>query len=181
MQTLKTFVCLFVPLMLGGIAEQGSAEESVELQAVISWSGVGKMVQNDAKHPVFQGEMDGVIYVETADGLMDEAFVGCDGEQHLRYEGGTTEFDGSCLIVQSTEDTISAEFECRGEFGACKGIFRLTGGTGKFSGIQGNSSMILRSPLRHLAVSMEYEERLVVRHGVMLLPDLSYRLVEGSQ
>jgi len=171
----------FLALLLTVVTAQASAADSTELKAVISWSGVGKVTQSGDNQQEFLGELDGIIYIETSEGIIDEAFVECTVRQHLRRGEGSTELDGKCLIVQSTDDTISAEFECSGELGACKGTFRLTGGTGKFTDIIGSSSMILRSPLRHLAINMQTEDQLVVRHGVIVLPNLSYRLTGGAK
>jgi hypothetical protein len=163
-------------LLLTLIALQTSAADSTKLKAAISWSGQGKVLQSGENQQEFLGNLDGVIYIETSEGILDEAFVECTARQHLRHGEGSTDLAGKCLIIQSADDTISAEYVCSGELGACKGTFELISGTGKFTGITGSSSMILRSPLRHLAVNMASGEKLVVHHGVIILPDLSYRL-----
>jgi hypothetical protein len=57
----------------------------------------------------FLGSLEGIMYVETAKGDMDEAFVRCPIVQDINLEDGTTSASGKCVIVVSPDDTAYAE------------------------------------------------------------------------
>ena len=116
------------------------------------------------------------MYIETAEGELNEAFVECMAQQAFRRGQNLTELNGRCTVIQSPEDIVYARYECRGEPGACKGRFTLTGGAGQFEGIAGSSPLIMRSPLFHLSESITSAQEFAVRHGVMILPDLEYSI-----
>ncbi len=170
-----------VAMLLGLTAVAGHAEERRDLNAVVSWNGHGQIVRTAADEQEFLGTFDGVMYIETAEGALNEAFVECSARHNLHRGDSLTQLSGRCTVVQSADDNVFASFDCRGELGACKGEFSLTGGTGAFEGISGSSSLIMRSPLRHLIASMTSVEEIVVRNGVMLLTDLSYSVKGGDQ
>jgi UDP-N-acetylenolpyruvoylglucosamine reductase len=58
-------------------AESGSA------RAVIPWDGEGRVFQVGPSSVLFLGAFEGIIYVETASGSMDEGFVRCPAVQEL--------------------------------------------------------------------------------------------------
>jgi len=128
----------------------------------------------------FVGVLKGIMYVETSEGQLNEAFIECTAKQTLEGESGTS-ISGNCAIVISGEDTVYATYQCAGQPGACSGGFTLTDGTGKFKGISGQSPMTLRSPLRHLAHGLQGQETITVSHGVIILSDLSYSVRGGSR
>jgi len=128
----------------------------------------------------FLGALKGIMYVETSEGQLNEAFIECTAKQTLEGKSETS-ISGNCGIVISGEDTIYAAYQCRGVQGACSGRFTLTDGTGKFKGISGQSPMTLRSPLRHLAHDLQGVETITVSHGVIILSDLSYSIQGGSR
>jgi hypothetical protein len=128
----------------------------------------------------FLGALKGIMYVETSEGQLNEAFIECTAKQTLEDESETS-ISGNCGIVISAEETVYATYQCAGQPGACSGRFTLTEGTGKFKGISGQSPMTLRSPLRHLAHGLQGQETITVSHGVIILSDLSYSVRGGSR
>lgn len=169
-------------LLLIGLSCSGpvSAEQTQSLKAVISWTGSGRIMQIGTNVTEFLGALKGIMYVETSEGQLNEAFIECTAKQIL--EGGSgTSISGNCGIVISGEDTVYATYQCAGRQGACSGRFTLTDGTGKFKGISGQSPMTLRSPLRHLAHDLLGQETITVSHGVIILSDLSYSVRGGSR
>ena len=147
----------------------------------MSWNGHGQVFQIGIDEQEFMGVIEGVLYIETSEGALDEAFIECTVKQQLRLGSKETTAQGNCVIVQSPEDNAFAEYRCDGAIGACRGQFKLTGGTGRFEDIKGSSELIIRSPLRHLAHSLTDVEDLVVSNGVAVLPNLKYRLKGGAQ
>ena len=168
-------------LVLIGLSCSGpvSAEQTQSLKAVISWTGSGRVMQIGTDVAEFLGALKGIMYVETSEGQLNEAFIECTAKQTL--EGSRTSISGNCAIVISAEDTVYATYQCAGQPGACSGGFTLTDGTGKFKGISGHSPMTIRSPLRHLAGGLQGLETITVSHGVIILSDLSYSVRGGSR
>ncbi len=158
-----------------------SAEQTQSLKAVISWTGSGRVIQIGTNVAEFLGALKGIMYVETSEGQLNEAFIECTAKQTLDEGDSGTSISGNCGIVISGEDNVYATYQCVGQQGACSGRFTLTDGTGKFKGISGQSPMTLRSPLRHLAHGLQGQETITVSHGVIILSDLSYSVRGGSR
>ena len=156
-------------------AEEGS------LKGVMSWEGHGRVLQIDIDHKEFLGVFEGILYIETVEGAIDEAFVECSVKQLLDLRTSTTDAHGNCMLVQSGTDNIFARYECKGELGACKGTFTLTGGTGEFEGIEGSSPLVMRSPLHKLSRDLTDVENLSVSNGVSVLTGLDYRMKGGKR
>jgi hypothetical protein len=116
------------------------------------------------------------MYLETADGDMNEAFVRCPIVQDINRTDGSTSASGDCVIVVSTEDSAFAEITCEGTAGLCRGEFKLTGGTGRFAGISGSADMTVRSPVHALAADLTDGTVIHIAAGVLQIPKLKYNL-----
>ena len=116
------------------------------------------------------------MYVESAEGDMNEAFVRCPIVQDIDAADGSTSASGNCVIVISTEDSVFAELTCKGIAGLCSGEFKLTGGTGRFAGISGSGAMTVRSPIHALAADLSEGTIIHVAAGILQIPKLKYRL-----
>ena len=150
--------------------------ESNTVSAVIPWQGQGQIFPIGTDRLRFLGAIEGIMYVETADGEMDEAFVKCPIVQDIDATNQTTTASGNCTIVASTEDAIFAELMCKGRAGLCSGEFIITGGTGRFAGISGSGKMVVRSPVHALAADLSDGTVLHVASGILLLPELEISL-----
>jgi hypothetical protein len=144
--------------------------------AILSWTGHGQVFQIGIKKQEFLGVIEGVLYLDSATGTLDDAFMECTVKQQLNLQSKTTTAEGNCVIAQSPEDNVFAEYQCEGAIGACAGKLRLTSGTGKFKNITGASDIVVRSPMRHLALSLTDREDLVVPNGVLIFINLAYKL-----
>ncbi len=107
---------------------------SSTVSAVIPWQGQGHIFPVDVGKLRFLGSLEGIMYVENAEGEMNEAFVRCPIVQNIDAVDGSTSASGNCVIVASTTDSAFAEITCEGIAGLCSGEFKLTGGTGRFAG-----------------------------------------------
>ena len=116
------------------------------------------------------------MYVETAEGDMNEAFVRCPIVQNIDAVDGSTSASGSCVIVVSTADSVFAEIACEGIKGLCSGEFKLTGGTGQFAGNNGSGRMTVRSPVHALAADLSEGTVVHVAAGILQIPELKYNL-----
>ena len=146
--------------------------ESRTVTAVIPWQGQGQIFPIDTDKLRFLGSIEGIMYVETTEGPLNEAFVQCPIVQEIDLSSQTTSATGNCTIVVSTEDAVFAELTCSGMQGYCSGEFTLTGGTGRFSGISGSSPMTVRSPVHALAQNLSDGTVLQIAAGILQLPEL---------
>ena len=140
--------------------------------AIIPWQGTGKIDSISADKLRFQGTIEGIMYIETVEGPLNEAFVKCQIDQELDVATESTSVTGNCTIIVSAEDSVMAELNCRGMQGYCIGEFTLTGGTGRYSGISGSSKLIARSPVQTLAQSPSEDDALQIYVGLLQLPAL---------
>jgi hypothetical protein len=146
------------------------------VSAVIPWQGQGQIFPVGTDKLRFLGAIEGIMYVETAEGALNEAFVQCPIVQDIDVTSETTSATGNCTIIVSTEDSVFAELTCSGMQGYCSGEFKLTGGTGRFSGISGSSRMTVRSPVHALARNLSDGSVLQIAAGILQLPELKFTL-----
>jgi hypothetical protein len=140
---------------------------SSTVSAVIPWQGQGQIFPIGADKLRFLGAIEGIMYVETAEGALNEAFVQCPIVQDIDVTSETT---------SATGNTVFAELTCSGMQGYCRGEFKLTGGTGRFSGISGSSRMTVRSPVHVLAQDLSDGSVLHIAAGILQLPELKITL-----
>ena len=166
-------VMVMLPLCTwSGLAHAASST----ISAVIPWQGQGQIFPVGTDKLRFLGSLEGIMYVETAEGDMNEAFVSCPIVQNINTVDGSTSASGSCVIVVSTEDSAFAEITCEGIAGMCSGEFKLTGGTGRFDGISGSGKMTVRSPVHALAADLSEGTVVHVAAGILQIPVLKYSL-----
>jgi hypothetical protein len=146
------------------------------ISAVIPWQGQGEIFPVATDKLRFLGSIEGIMYVETAEGDMNEAFVRCPIVQDIDGTDGSTSASGNCVIVVSTDDAVFAEITCEGIAGLCSGEFKLTGGTGRFAGISGSGAMTVRSPVHALAADLSEGTVVHVAAGILQMPKLRYSL-----
>ena len=144
--------------------------------AVIPWQGQGQIFVVGPNRLQFLGSLEGIMYLETAEGDMNEAFVRCPIIQHINLLDGSTSAVGNCVIVVSTTDSAFAQISCEGIAGLCSGEFKLTGGTGRFTDISGSGKMTVRSPVHALAADLSEGMVLQIAAGILQIPELKISL-----
>jgi hypothetical protein len=158
-------------------ASMGAAvAETTTISAVIPWQGQGQVFQTGDNKAQFLGALEGIMYVETVEGRMNEAFVRCPIVQEINLEDGTSSTSASCVIIASEEDTAYAEFTCDGGGGLCKGEFRFTGGEGRLAGIKGKGKMTARSPVHAMASDPSGGMVIQAAAGILQMPELKVTL-----
>ena len=143
------------------------------ISAIVPWQGQGEMHSVATNKLRFQGSIEGVMYLETVEGPLNEADVECAIVQDIDVASEVTSATGNCTIIVSTEDSVFAEITCRGTEGYCIGEFKLTAGTGRFTGISGSGKMIVRSRVHALAHDLSDSSVLEIAAGILQLPELT--------
>jgi len=171
----RSYLMSALTLLLLNLSPAQAAEQDT-VQAVIPWEAEGRVFQVDTRTLLFLGALEGVMYIESSRGDMNEAFVMCPIMQEMNIDTGATEAVGHCEITASGEDVVFAELTCKGEVGGCEGTFTLTDGEGKFAGISGAGQIRVRSPIRALVADLAAGTVLRVGSGLIVVKDLNYRI-----
>ena len=140
------------------------------------WKAKGKLYKVGPKQFQFVGEFGGIMYVDKGKGVLDTAILVCPAVQDIDYEQKKVRATGKCHIV-APEGNIFAEFSCTGVLGACKGEFKLNGGTDRFKDITGTGEMHARSALRsYVSDNVASGEIIAEAEGIAIWPSLQYKI-----
>ena len=150
------------------------AEEGT-VKILAPWKAKGQVYKVGPKQTQFIGEFSGIMYVETGEGKLDTAIFVCPAVQDVDYVNNKTQANGRCHIV-ATDGNIFAQFDCNGVPGACKGIFKLTGGTDRFEGITGSGEMNVRSALSAFMSDVASGDVVQTAEGLATWPALKYKI-----
>ena len=167
-------------LLLAGAVFLGSAVHAGEntLKVIMPWEGEGSIHLISEETILFSGSFTGIMYAESASGELDTAFAKCPARQKIDTGNRQSSAEGHCNITVSSEDTVYAEWQYKGEPGICKGTFTLTGGTGRFKGVTGSSELVIRSILNQIALCMGDGSVIRSASGLAVLPELKYTLAK---
>ena len=132
-------VCMLsiIALMLG-IAPVMAADlpQSGSFKIHSGWKAVGETIQVAENHTFGTGNFWGVTYNESGGGPLHMGAVICSYDLEIISGAGTGQ--GSCTWGEANGDKIftsySGKFSSSGSF---EGMNKITSGTGKFNGIQG--------------------------------------------
>jgi hypothetical protein len=173
---IKTSTSFFFAILILCLCTSQLRAETSVISAVISWQGQGQLFPVGVSAHRFLGAIEGIMYVETAEGVMNEAFVRCPIVQDIDSANRSTSLSGNCVIAVSTEDTVFAELTCEGVAGLCNGQFNITGGTGRFEGVSGSGRMTVRSPIHALAADLSDGTIIHAAAGILQMPELEVNL-----
>jgi hypothetical protein len=151
-------------------AEQGS------VNVMIPWEGEGRVFNVAPTTMMFLGAIEGIMYIESSQGDMHEAFIICPIMQELDLESGDTNALGRCEITASPESVAYASLSCKGRVGVCEGDFTLVGGEGTLAGISGSGKLRVRSPIRALAGDLGTGALLRVASGLAVIDELQFKI-----
>ncbi len=152
------------------------AEEGT-VKILAPWKAKGQVYKVGPKQTQFVGEFGGIMYVENGEGKLDTAIFVCPAVQDVDYKNNKSHANGRCHIV-ATDGNIFAQFDCTGVPGACKGTFKLTGGTDRFEGITGSGEMHVRSALSTFMSNVTSGDVVQEAEGLATWPALKYKIPE---
>ncbi len=176
MRIKKTIITVVSAVMVLFGGTTSALAETSTISALIPWQGQGQIFPINSNELQFLGSLEGIMYVETAEGAMNEGFVRCPIVQTIDAVNQTTSATGNCVIAVATEDTVFAEISCEGIAGLCRGEFTITGGTGRFDGVSGSGRMTVRSPVHALAKDLSDGTVIHAAAGILQIPKLKIEL-----
>ncbi len=171
----KFFRGILIIMIIAGMAAKLEAKE-VKLKITGPWQAAGRVYKVGPELLQFLGTFQGIMYIEDGKGELDAAVFVCPATQEVKVSSGQTIAHGRCMVNESSDDTVFAEFTCKGDMDGCDGKFNITGGEGRFKGIQGSSDMMVRSSLGAVAVNLESGAVIHAAEGLAVWPNLVYTL-----
>ena len=171
----RSWIAFLLGLTLLGSSVALQAREET-LAITMPWDGQGTIYHIGIDKRLFMGAFEGIMYIKTDEGELDAAFADCPAAMHIDVKSKATSGSGYCMITPSEGDAVFAEWSCKGKVGVCKGIFKLTGGTGALQGITGSGELKIRSVMGPLLLGMADGSTLRAASGLAVLPKLTYRV-----
>jgi hypothetical protein len=163
-----------ITVLIGTLIAGSVRAETINV--VVPWQGEGRIFPIDVDKTRFLGSVEGIMFAESEAGVMNEAYVQCSIVQDIDAASGRTFASGNCVIAVGPEDTVYAELRCEGTRDLCKGVFTITGGTGRFAGVSGSGAMTVRSPVHALARDLSDGTTIDAAMGILQLPALEVSL-----
>lgn len=152
------------------IAAEGKAK------ILAPWEANGQLFQVAVDKLQFIGTFEGIMYIEHGEGLLDAALFTCPSTQITEVLTNQIKAHGYCTIESPSGDYIYAEYTCDGEPGACAGTFTLTGGTGKLTGITGQSDLIVRTALSGTTIDQQTGGTVSAAKGLAIWPEMRFEV-----
>jgi hypothetical protein len=176
MPSLTVLLSLLMVAVPPASADQGTAK------ILAPWEANGQLFQVAVDKLQFIGTFEGIMYIEHGEGLLDAALFTCPSTQITEILSNASKAHGYCTIESPNGDFIYAEYTCDGEPGACTGTFVLTGGTGKLTGITGESDLIVRTALSGTTIDQETGGTVSAAKGLAIWPEMRFEIpgkIEG--
>jgi hypothetical protein len=151
-------------------AEQGS------ISAFAAWDGKGRLFDTGVDTATFVGALGGTLYVDTEKGPIASGAMVCPVIVEIDLKDRSQAGSGSCAISSPEGDRVYADIDCKGYFLiGCTGKLTITGGTGRFSGISGDSPVVIRSDFGRLEAPADDPARPQAT-GILYLQELQYKI-----
>jgi hypothetical protein len=163
-------------LVLVSVPGWGAEERTVKASA--AWVGQGRFFSTGTETLYFVGAFSGILFVDNDQGLLNTAKILCPGTLEVEINGGALRGEGRCVMTDHDGNHVFARWTCAGTHQVeCKGTFTLTGGTGRFGGIAGQSEFRVRTAIAELAIGQHMGEGIhETAAGIAEWPTLRYRI-----
>ena len=137
------WILVVVVSLLGATAEAQQLPKSGKYTGKYASHLVPEVSQTyelEKGHVYVLGRSHGVFFNDVADGFLDKTEVTCAIANDL-VDGVSTALNGHCIVTDKDGDKVFTVYEGKGSApGIIAGDFQWTGGTGKFTGIQGTNT-----------------------------------------
>jgi hypothetical protein len=146
--------------VLGATAEAQQLPKSGKYTGKYAEYGVPELshaYELEKGHVFYLGQSNGVFFNDVADGFLDKTAVTCAVANDL-VNGVSRALNGHCIITDKDGDKVFTVYEAKGSApGIMAGTFQWTGGTGKFTGIQGDNTFQVNAIGKTLAAWIPWE------------------------
>jgi hypothetical protein len=139
-------------LMSVGAAVQA---DDTTIKAVAAWQGQGRFYKATDNLALFSGYFEGLMEAENKQGALEAASMICPGMLEVNLTSGAQQGWGRCIMVTRDGDRVYAGWSCTGtHLEGCAGPFTISGGTGKFRSVSGESRFLVRSTIAEYIASI---------------------------
>lgn len=177
---IATLGIFFLGLSFSAQAQEQGQENQPKQEGTVSAVGpflsTGEVSDTAPGERTIVGTFEGVMYIDSGEGLLDMAGFACPATVELDTSSGMLTSNGKCTLTGVQGNSVYAEWSCKGRVGNCQGDFKLTGGTGPFEGITGSGPIKVRTAMVELAADVESGEVVSGAIGVIIWPELKYKL-----
>lgn len=167
-----------MPVALLLAAGSASAAEEQTINAFSVWNGEGSVYQSGPRSGTFVGSISGTLFVQTEKGPTSGGFMVCPATLEIDLEDATQRGQGKCIITGDDGAKIFADWSCQGvHLIGCDGELKLTGGSGRMTGITGAGLLTVRTTTRVISTGAKAEGSIAeIGSGILLVGDLVYTL-----
>ncbi len=134
-------LCLVTALLLvcpSGVSAESQLPKRGTYEVRFFWQASGKWSQVETDHSLWVGEFNGTFFNDTGQGFFHRASGVCPGARDVVKD--LINAHGNCVITDEDGDTASLVWKCRGSE-RCEGEAEFLGGTGKYTGLTGRSTV----------------------------------------
>jgi hypothetical protein len=179
-QETRTFRSILAMAALAAILAAGSTVRAEEetISGFSAWEGEGTVYDTGANTGTFVGAISGTLFIQTENGPAAAGHMVCPALLEIDLQSATQVGAGKCTITGDDGAKVFAEWTCQGvHLVGCDGEIKLTGGTGRMSGITGGGSLSVRT-ITQLAAMKTTAAGSVAEtgKGILMLNDLKYSL-----
>ena len=138
------FACAM--LFLSAAASPANAQdEAVSFNAFAVVKVDGSILKSAEKQATIVAALTGAFFVETDEGPVGAGRVSCSGMIRVDLDTSRQTGSGACTSTADDGATTFGEWECAGfNLIGCRGIYKMTGGTGRLAGYTGQAALIWR-------------------------------------
>ena len=135
-----TVALLVSTTVLGATAEAQQLPKSGKYSGKFGAQGAGQTYELEKAHVFFVGMYHGVFFNDVADGFLDKTEVTCPIAVDI-VDGVNGGSHGHCIVTDKDGDKAFLVWQGKDTApGTGGGPFKWTGGTGKYTGLQGNNT-----------------------------------------
>src|SRR5262249_35266144 len=137
-------IALAALLSAAGLCHAAIAEEA-KVTAFSVWQGKGQTYATGLKQGTLVGTVSGPMYIITEQGPVSAGDMVCPLVVTFDESDGSQTGQVRC-IISGKDGTVFGQLTCTGfQFVGCSGDFKITGGTGRFSGITGGGKALVHA------------------------------------
>ena len=132
--------------MLTGAPGAHGEEATARLASAVRAQGF--FFEIGERRALVMGALEGALYVESGADALDGARMICPSSFTIDPLAQSFTAEGYCTIARGEEHKIYGRWTCTGVVTkGCRGRFTITGGTGRFAGVSGESEIAVRTSL----------------------------------
>jgi hypothetical protein len=172
-QAITSIVVTAVAIAVGGTPPARAEPRTVP--AAASWQARARVFVTGPQQVFLLGAFGGRLTVEREPKALDRAQLVCPAAFDTDYAAKAQRGEGRCIITTGDGDRLFARWTCAGEPDrGCSGRFVLTGGTGAYQGVTGESDFVLRLLLSEI-LQLDRHEAEYELTGLARWSGLTYR------